>query len=195
VKKSLIALVLVFSMLVAFVGTVSAAPLASGTATLVSVDYIPGKGPVFTFLVSGKFSNSELKGSLHIENGEDFDLHCSQVDSTTVKCTVSKKAAGKHVALSWGGSTFWTSVPAAPEHCYSVWDWWDFTNYQWTDFGPHCQEQAAKAGDETTYTVPDPTGSFDGWAVFIDQDVSGKCGGTVPYTGPAYYYPGCPFLP
>ena len=77
------------------IGTVSAAPLASGTATLVGVDYIPGKSPVFTFSVNGHFSNSELNGSLHVEGGRDFALHCLQIDANTVKCTAPKKAAGK----------------------------------------------------------------------------------------------------
>lgn len=194
-KKYVLTILVVVSMLVMLVGTVAAAPLAAGTATLVGVQYVPGKGPVFTFSVSGKFSKADLKGSLQVEGGANFDLHCTKVDDSTVTCTASKKVAGENVALFWGGGTFWAHVPAAPlEFCYSVWDWWEFTDFEWTDFGPHCQPDPANAGDTITYTVPDPSGSFESDPVeFFDEDVSGNCDPAVPYEEPAYYYPGCPF--
>ena len=192
-KKSLIALVIVLSMLVAFVGTVSAAPLASGTATLVSVDYIPGKGPVFTFAVNGEFSKSELKGYLHIEGDGDFELHCSQVDSNMVKCTVSKKATGKNVVLSWGGSTFWTAVPVAPEFCYSVYDWnvSDTSIYtNWVNYGSNCQERPAKYGDLIEWYNP-------GWGdTFTYEYLPGSPGCFAEdVAGDSYYYPSCPSAP
>ena len=68
------------------IGTAAAVPQGAGTATLVSVQYVPGKGPVFTFSVSGKFSKANLKGSLHVKGGADYDLYCTQVDKSTVKC-------------------------------------------------------------------------------------------------------------
>ena len=192
-KKYLLTVLVVFSMLVMLVGTAAAAPLAAGTATLVGVEYVPGKGPVFTFSVSGKFSKADLKGSLQVEGGASFNLHCTKVDDSTVKCTASKKVAGENVVLSWGGGTFWAHVPGAPEFCYSIWDWWDFTGNEWTDFGPNCQPMRANAGDTITYTVPDPSGSFESDPVeFFDEDVSGNCDPPVPYNGPAYYFPGCP---
>jgi hypothetical protein len=80
-------------------------------------------------------------------------------------------------------------------YCYSIWDWWDFTNYEWTDFGPHCQDEPAAAGNLITYLVPDPNGSFESSPVeFYEDDVSGYCFDPVPYYGPAYYFPGCPEL-
>ena len=100
-KKYLLTIVIVLSMLVMIVGTAAAAPQAAGTASLVSVEYVPGKGPVFTFSVEGKFSKAELKGSVQAPAG-DFGLHCSQ-SGDTVRCTTSKKVAGQNVVVSWGG--------------------------------------------------------------------------------------------
>jgi hypothetical protein len=192
-KKLLLTALFLSALLVSLVGTAAAAPLAGGGITLLSVDYLPGKGPVFTFQVNGHFSRSDLKGFVHVEDGADYDLHCTQVDEMTVKCTTSDKVAGKNVALTWGGSTFWASVPATHPYCYAIWDWWDFTNNQWTNFGPHCQAEAAQFGDLLIYEVPDPAGSYDSLVVFFDYDVSGNCEPAVPYNGGAYYYPFCPY--
>jgi hypothetical protein len=159
-KKHLIIILLVLSMLAMLTGTVAAAPFAAGTVTLVSVVYVPGKGPVFTFEVNGKFTNADLKGSLHVEGGEDFDLHCEQVDSTTVKCTASKKAAGMNVTLTWGGVTYWASVPDAPtpssQFCYSIYDW-EFTEElptSWVEYGVYCQDTPAEYGDTIEWDNP-----------------------------------------
>lgn len=199
-KKQLIVIIIVLAMLAAFTGTAAAAPLASGSATLVSVVFVPGKGPVFTFEVSGEFSKSDLEGFVQVDGGGQFGLYCTQVDAHTVTCTTSKKAAGQNVTLSWGGAIFWASVPVAkdpaPPYCYSIWDWWEFTNNEWTDFGPYCQDTPAQAGDDITYTVVnpnDPNQTYEGWAIFFEDDVSSECEETVPYYGPAYYYPFCPF--
>jgi hypothetical protein len=192
-RRHLFTILVLLSMLMMLVG-VAAAPMASGTATLVSVEYVPSKGPVFTFTVSGKFSRSKLKGTLHVEGGANYGLYCTQVDNVTVKCNTSQKVSGVNVALSWGGFKFWTYVPEAPapKYCYSVWDWWEFTNYEWTDFGPYCQDTPANEADIILYNVPDPGGSFESFAEFYQEDVSDYCPSTVPYHGPAYYYPGCP---
>jgi hypothetical protein len=195
----------VLSLLVALVG-VAAAPMASGTASLVGVDYVPNKGPVFTFRVSDSFSRGALTGTLHVAGGGTYGLHCTQVDDMTVKCNASQKISAVNVSLSWGGSTFWTYVPAArepevldveegsaTEYCYSIWDWWEFTDLEWTDFGPYCQDEPAAAGDTITYMVPDPEGSFESEQVeFYEEDVTDYCSLPVPYYGPAYYFPGCP---
>jgi hypothetical protein len=79
-KKHLFTILAVLSMLAIQVGTAAA---ASASITLVSVEH-GYKGPVFTFSVDGKFSKAELKGTLHVENGADYGLHCKQVDETTV---------------------------------------------------------------------------------------------------------------
>src|SRR5574341_2181620 len=144
-KKQLFTILLVVTMLAMFTGTVAAA----GSATLVSVIYVPGKGPVYTFEVSGKYSKAEREGILQVNGGGSFDLHCSQIDSTTVKCVSSKKAAGQNVTLSWGGSRFSASVPVAPgAFCYGIWDWeYSLTPTTWVNYGTYCQPRAAHYGD------------------------------------------------
>lgn len=190
-KKALFTSLFLLIMLVSMVGTAAAAPISSKAVILINVEY-GHKGPIFTFQVSEKFTKAELQGSLHVQGGSDFNLFCTQVDETTVVCTSSKKVQGVNVVVTWGGSTFWTYVPTESPYCYSIWDWWDFTNGEWTDFGPYCQDTPAIEGDIITYTVPDPAGSFESWAEFFEEDVSGNCSSPVPYDGPAYYYPGCP---
>jgi len=194
-KRSLFTILILLSMFIMPV-SVAAAPMSSKSAILMSVEYVPQKGPVFTFTVSGKFSRSNLKGTLHVNGGANYGLFCTQVDETTVKCNTSQKVSGVNVSLSWGGYTFWTYVPEAPapQYCYHVWDWWEFTENQWTDFGPHCQGAPANEGDIITYTVPGPDGNFDSWAQFYEEDVSDYCPSPVPYDGPAYYFPICPDL-
>jgi len=182
-KKYLITILVLLSMLVIQVGTVAAAPAASGVVTLISVEYVPKKGPVFTFSVSGNFSKSDLKGSLHVEGGADYDLHCTQVDESTVKCNASQKVAGINVSVTWGGSTFWAYVPEAPppaQYCYNVYDY--DLDYVWQSYGTHCQDTPAQYGDQIPWYNPDWDDSYD--AIFLPEGPS--CSGIVE---DAYYYP------
>ena len=185
-KKLFLTTLFLLSFLVSLVGSAAAAPLSSGSITLLSVEYVPGKGPVFTFSVSGHFSKSDLKGFVHVENGEDYDLSCTQVDETTVKCGVSKKVAGTSVALTWGGSTFWTSVPNAPEYCYNVYDW-DFGTppSEWVNYGTYCQETQAQYGDFIIWDNP----SWDIWPYEFLPESPDSC--PFYHPGDAYYFPAC----
>jgi hypothetical protein len=192
-KRFIAVMVVVLSMLVMFVGTVSAAPMASGTAILISVDYIPGKGPVFTFEASGNFSKSDLKGFAHVEGGADFDLNCTQVDSHTVKCTVSKKTAGKRVSLSWGGSTFWTHVPEAPApastiYCNNIYDWEPVASpTSWVAFDQYCSDEPSGYGDTLINWYNPSWGPSD----YIFLPGSPSCF-AADIIGDGYYYLGCP---
>lgn len=187
-KKYLITILVLLSMLVVQVGIVAAAPLAAGTATLVSVQYVPGKGPVFTFNVTGEFSKSELKGTLHVEGGADYALHCTQVDDTTVKCSTSAKVSGVNVSFTWGGSTFWTNVPEAPVFCYGIYDWNYPVEDAWQLYGTHCQDTRADYGDFFFWDNPDYGSSP---YVFLPESL--VCPFYQP--GDGYYFPGCPSLP
>lgn len=189
-KKSLVAIVMVVSMLAMFVGPVAAAPLSAGTATLVSVVYVAGKGPVFTFEVSGEFSNEELNGALYVEGGDYFPLYCSQIDPVTVKCTVSKKAAGKNVTLSWAGLKFAALIPPAPEYCYNVYDWSLNASNTWVNYGSYCQDESANYGDFVEWFNPGWGGSFE-YEFLPESPDALTC--TFPIISEdAYYYPLCP---
>ena len=181
-KKHLFTILLLFSMLSMQVGIAAAAPLASGTATLISAEN-GDKGPVFTFSVSGKFSRASLNGSAQVLGGAEYDLYCKQVDDDTVTCTTSKKVSGVNVALSWGGFIFWTYVPEAPTHyCYNVYDYnLDFT---WQSYGTFCQDTPALYGSQIPWYNPDYDDEYD--AVFMPAGPS--CSGI---DEDAYYYPWC----
>src|SRR5215213_5365054 len=184
-KLSLTALFLLI-MLASLVGPAAAAPLSSGSVTLLSVEYVPGKGPVFTFNVSGHFSRSDLKGFVHVEGGADFDLSCTQVDESTVKCTTSKKVGGTNAAIIWGGSTFWTSVPGAPEFCYGVYDWdLGFPPSEWVNYGTYCQETQAQYGDFIVWDNP----SWGTWPYEFLPESPDSC--SFYHSGNAYYFPAC----
>lgn len=184
-KKYLITILALLAMLVIQVGTVAAAPVRAGTASLVLVQYVPGKGPVFTFSVTGKFSKSELKGSLQVEGGSNYGLYCTQVDSSTVKCNSSAKVSGVNAVLTWGGASFWANVPEAPVFCYKIYDW-NFPDVTaWQLYGTNCQETPANYGDLITWDNPawgeSPYLFLPGSSSCFAQDVSGD----------AYYYPFC----
>jgi hypothetical protein len=181
-KKHLFTLLLVVSMLATFVGTAAAAPLASGTAELVGVVYVPGKGPVYTFQVSGNFSKEELTGWMHVDGEGDYALHCWQEDAVTVKCSSDKVVSNVKVVLSWGGSKFWTTAPVAKYYCYGVWDY-DKSN-TWKNYGENCQEKPAQYGDVISWYNPDFGDNLD--HIFL-PDLA-----CVGLYGDAYYYPYCP---
>jgi hypothetical protein len=156
-------LITILTLLIMLVGQSAGTAAASGGVTLVGVSQT-GHGAAFTFRVSGKFSKAELKGSVHVENGWDYALHCTQVDEDTVKCKTSQKVSGANVSVTFGGSTFWTYVPEAPdpttsssspssEYCYNVYDWsLDF--WGWEDQGDYCQGTPAEYNDMITWYNP-----------------------------------------
>lgn len=190
-KKHLIVILLILSMLAMFTGTVAAAPQSDAAAALTSVIFVPGKGPVFTFsIVGGKFSKRDLNGFVHVEGGNDFGLHCRQVDENTITCTTSKKTAGKDVVASWGGGTFWAHVPVAPTFCYQIYDWnYDLPNPpdHWALYGSYCQDTPVDYGDYIEWDNPDwgssPYYFLPGSPSCFAEDIAND----------AYYFPFCPF--
>lgn len=197
-KHRVSTVLIVLSLLLALV-SVAAAPKASGSATLIGAGYVAGKGVVFTFHIDGKFSNSDLKGSVFVDGGGKYGLDCVKVDSETVKCTAPKAVAGHDVTVMWGGSTFWTHVAGIPDpstgYCYGVWSYWTPEEFEngWRDFGPHCQDAPAQDGDPFTYTVPDGTypwqeGSIEEEVIFFEDPSACEY---MPNHGAAYYYDYC----
>lgn len=181
----------VFSLLAALV-SIAAAPLASGTATLIGAGYVDGKGVVFTFQVDGKFSKSDLKGSVQVDGGGNYSLDCVQQDAETVKCTAPKAVAGNDVSVTWGGSIFWTHVagiPDDPQYCYSIYDWdLEVPTSAWVDYGTYCQDAPAEYDDTILWYNPGWEAEFEYWFMpeSPDQD-------WCPYdrSGDAYYFPAC----
>lgn len=154
-----------------------------------------GGGPTFVFRVTGDFTRSELdSGFVHINGGDDMPLYCAQTTPTTVVCHTSRKVGGHNVVVGFGNARFWLFVPVARSSklfCYSAWDWYSFTNFQWTDFGPICQEEPANPLDIATYNIPEQ-GIYGAQVQFYDYNVVGNCNPPAPFTDPAYYYPNCP---
>jgi hypothetical protein len=144
--------------------SIAAAPMAASAIALIEVRNDRGGGIMFVFRVDGHFSRSELKGIVNIQ-GEDamYNLYCAQKDETTVNCSVSRKTAGKHVVVTFGGATFSAFVPEtrAPQYCYNVYD----VNLAETGlviFASHCQDTPATEGDMLmNFYNPD-------WQVFDD---------------------------
>lgn len=187
-KKALLTSLFLIAMLISLVGSAAAAPLASHTISLVSVDY-GHKGPIFTFDVNGKFSKGELKGTVHVQNGEAYDLHCTQVDEDTVTCTTSKKVEGVNVSVTWGGSTFWTYVPNEHPYCYSVYDWdLNEPSSEWVNYGTYCQDDAAQNGDFIYWYNP----GWE-WTYYYEFLPESPNKDWCPYyqPGDAYYFPIC----
>ncbi len=149
-----------------------------------------GAGPTFTFRVTGEFSADELvSGFVQVDGGDAFPLYCAQTAADTVVCHATKKVGAHDVVVGFGGARFWVNVPGQSQRqfCYSAWDaFWTST---WVDYGPICQDEPANFLDLNYYEY----GGSPVWVVFFDVDVSDNCGpDSVPYDGPAYYFPFCP---
>lgn len=188
-KKNLLVVFVVMAMLMMFAGTVSAAPLSAGAPTLVSANAGPG-GTVFIFSVTGEFSRSQLKGTAHVEGGNDYGLSCTQVDDSTVRCTASRKVQG-NVVVTFGGSTFWTNVTPYVAHsasyCYDVYDYDYDTESYWMLIGTNCQDSPASYGD-IIYDFYN--WDWDGYYDYEFMPNSPVC--PFSQSGDAYYYNGCP---
>ncbi|WKZ48195.1 MAG: hypothetical protein QY306_02365 [Anaerolineales bacterium] len=169
-------------------GVVSAAPSAASAPTLISAEAIK-PGTVFLFQVSGKLAKSQLNGSVHVVNGEDYDLYCSQVDAETVRCTTPRMVQG-NVVVTFNGFLFWTFVrprsSEPTEYCYGVYDWDVETATSWAYVGDNCQSDPATYGDVIQYYNPDWDDTYD----YEFMPSSPACSFTRP--GDAYYYNDCP---
>jgi hypothetical protein len=140
--------------LLAMLTSIAAAPMAASAIALIEVRNDRGGGIMFVFRVDGHFSRSELKGIVNVE-GEDamYTLYCAQKDETTVNCSVSRKTAGKHVVVTFGGATFSAFVPEArsPQYCYDVYGWApaETRAFDWVlvTIATNCQDIPANYGD------------------------------------------------
>jgi hypothetical protein len=184
-------ILLVLSIVAMLVG-IAAAPLADATAiALIEVRNDPHGGVIFVFDVNGRFTKPELKGRVEVQ-GEDanYDMGCSQVDTTTVQCTVSRKTGGKNVVIFFGGSVFWAYVPvAAPtQFCYNAYDLpYPPEGGALVAFTAYCQDTTANYGDVITLYNPDWDFTYD--YEFMPQ--SPACYNTIIEN--AFYWNRCAF--
>jgi hypothetical protein len=189
-----ISIILTMCSLVIALVSIAAAPMASGTATLISAVFVEGKGVVFTFQVDGKFSKSDLNGGIQVEGGGNYRLDCVKAGDSTVKCTAPKAVAGSNVVITWGGSAFWTHAPAMPapkaEYCYSIYDWNEDPNTEWVNYGTYCQDDPAMYGDLIMWENPE---WGDSPYLFLPESPEiVSCAAAKRY-GDAYYFPLCGF--
>lgn len=163
-------LVLVVFAVLAMVTSVAAAPVVPGhgSTALIQVRNDPGGSVTFVFRVEGQLPKSQLHGAVHV-NREDanFPLYCVQKDDTTVQCTTSRNTGGKDVVVTFGGASFFTSVPESvvevvpSQYCYNV--YYDSNARYSSHFvrlGSHCQEAPAAYDDWIKLDLVTP-GYFD----------------------------------
>lgn len=153
-----------------------------------------GGGPTFTFTVSGDFS--KLNGIVEVQGGDSFPLYCRQTDETTVVCHATKKITGENVVVTFGGSTFWASVPLPSigqgsgnntPSCYNVYGWNnDFFNNptDWVLAGTNCQNTPASYGDTIEFPFAN---NFVPYNTYYFSNTGTISCGFSEY-GDAYYY-------
>ena len=128
-KKFLSVFLVVFAITAIFASSVLAAP-ANSTVNLVSVSYNDG-GVVLIFETSG-LTKSDLKDATILIDSNWHKMYCTFVDNTTkVRCTVSKKMAGKgefYAVLA--GVGFWGELPNPRPVCGDKIPWYSFNQYQ-----------------------------------------------------------------
>lgn len=187
-----ISIILTICSLLGALVSIAAAPMASGTATLISAVYVEGKGVVFTFQVDGKISRSDLNGGIQVDGGGNYRLDCVKAGDSTVKCTAPKAVAGNNVVVTWGGSVFWAHAPAMPapktQYCYAIYDWNDIPNTEWVNYGTYCQDDPAAYGDFIIWE--NPTWGDSPYFYLPESPELGVCIAAKRY-GDAYYFPGC----
>lgn len=146
---------------------------------------------IFIFQVSGKISKSNLNnGYVQVQGGDDYNLHCNQIDERTVQCTTSKKVGGKNVVIGFASTKFWTYVPEPKPiaECYNIYDWDDsFNPTQWVLYGTYCQEYPAQDGDEIIWVNPYLLPPY----VYKYSSTAQPSWCTWAGMGPGYYYPFC----
>jgi len=104
----------VVMLLLVLVLTTAAAPPKGTSLYLVETRNDPSGGVMFVFEANGQFSDSQLKGTVHVQGEHaNYDLNCSQVSDTRVQCSTSRKTTGMNVVINLAGFIFWTNVPEA----------------------------------------------------------------------------------
>lgn len=119
-KKQMIFLLTLVSILgLAFAS--AAAP--AKTASLRGIQFIQGKGLVINFAVTGKFSPSDLKGSIYVYGHKSYPLDCAFKDNqneTSVACVGGdglRDYTGKGAMARLGDFGFYVTIPEPEYFC------------------------------------------------------------------------------
>lgn len=121
-KKGLNKLIVLLSLFVLLIST-AAAPFAPRSLTLLGAEYLPSKGFVFDFAVSGTFEPGELKSAKLVIGSQSFGMGCEVLDDSTLRCVASGLAAfeGRNARIELAGLLFYTVIPAKVEPAEPVW--------------------------------------------------------------------------
>lgn len=182
-KKILVSVLVLLSMLMMFVGTVAAAPqmgvtFQGGTWT--------GHGVNFKFKVDESIDNGNLSATVTWEGG-GANMTCVQ-KGDIVTCTGPKTAADKNIVVSFKGLSYSTYVKSH-SFCYGVYDWPLDSSTGWVNYGSYCQDTAPNYGDWIFWYNADWDATFP--YEFMPESPT-PCIFDPEY-GDAYYYPGCPY--
>ena len=112
-KNKLFLLLSLISIMAMLVGT-AANPLESRSISLAEVRFVQGKGVVFLFDITGKFTKSDLDTAYAYAGGNSLDVHCViKKGQDQIACTVHaiNQYAGQSVLIGLLGQGFWATVP------------------------------------------------------------------------------------
>jgi hypothetical protein len=167
--------------------------------TFLQVRNFYGKGLVFRFSYTGKFKNYELQNAFVYWNGHEYTLDCNFGNEIVISCVAQaglRNQVGQRVTGTIAGFEFTTIIPIprglTTQYCYSVWDYWDFTDWQWADMTtywnePLCQDNPANVGDLLYYEMVYGVYIYGDLTVF-STDGTDVC---APNNGAGYYYNNC----
>lgn len=183
-------IILVLISIIAMVAGTAAAPLKSRSIKLASTQFIQGKGVVFLFDTTGKFTKSDLNTAFAYAGENSLDVDCNiKEGKDQIVCTVAlvNQYVGKSIVVGLIGQGFWTTVPARPaptaSTCYGI---HDYIPDGWHLFDTICQDTPPKEGDQIEHL--DPSGNSWTYTFWLN--------GVQGYNaGPAYYAVGTPIPP
>lgn len=184
--KKRMTIILTLISIIAMVAGTAAAPLESRSIKLVSTQFIQGKGVVFLFATTGKFTKSDLKTAFAYTGGDSLSMDCKIKDGEDqIVCTAAlvNQYVGKSIMVGLIGQGFWTTVPAKPAPaptCYGLYDFFDMNGdiVPWHLFDTICQDTPAKEGDQIEHL--DPSGHYRIY-VFLLDGVGGYNAGAAYY--------------
>ena len=190
-KKALLftlAILTVLSMAFTLPASPAAAKGSEKSITLLSAQYIPGKGVTFKFTVQGDFADFD---GLVMVNGQEFALNCALNDDGDLACTANQglsSLVGEMASVTVNGYTASIKIRGASNLCYPVFDVaWDAVNNHWLpgtweQAMTYCQDNSPSVGDSVNLFNHDEY--YDYFYSLDGQDILAN----PPDMGPGYYW-------